>query len=57
MASIGDRIASAVLKKFDSLKPRGKPQGREWGVLAGVVVQDTTVNCDHAAIFYGTISE
>ena len=44
------------MKKFDSLKPRGKPQGREWGVLAGVVVQDTTVNCGHVAIrvFYST---
>lgn len=43
MASLGDRIAAAVLQQFDSLKPRGKPQGREWSVLAGVVVQDTTV--------------
>ncbi|CAN0481805.1 unnamed protein product, partial [Laminaria digitata] len=44
MASLGDRIAAAVLQKFDSLKPRGKPQGREWSVLAGVVVQDTTAS-------------
>lgn len=44
MASLGDRIAEAVLQQFDSLKPRGKPQGREWSVLAGVVVQDTRVS-------------
>lgn len=40
---LGDRIASAVVRKFDSLKPRGKPQGREWSVLAGIVAQDARV--------------
>lgn len=41
---LGDRIASAVVEQFDNLKPRGKPQGKEWTVLAGVVAQDTRVS-------------
>lgn len=43
MLPLGDRIALAVIKQFDSLKTRGKPQGREWTVLAGLVAQDTRV--------------
>ena len=42
--SLADRIASAVIDQYDSLKPRGKPQGREWTVLAGIVAQDTRVS-------------
>ncbi|CAM9784907.1 unnamed protein product [Ectocarpus sp. 12 AP-2014] len=42
---LGDRIASAVVEQFDNLKPRGKPQGKEWTVLAGVVAQDTRREC------------
>lgn len=42
--SLADRIASAVIEQYDSLKPRGKPQGREWTVLAGIVAQDTRVS-------------
>lgn len=41
---LSDRVASAVVKQFESLRPRGKPQGREWTVLAGLVVEDTTVS-------------
>ncbi|CAN0491569.1 unnamed protein product [Scytosiphon promiscuus] len=44
MLTLGDRVALAVIKQFDSLKPRGKPQGREWTVLAGLVAQDTRVS-------------
>ncbi|CAB1115289.1 unnamed protein product [Ectocarpus sp. CCAP 1310/34] len=42
---LGDRIASAVVEQFDNLKPRGKPQGKEWTVLAGIVAQDTRTEC------------
>lgn len=41
---LADRIASAVIEQYNSLKPRGKPQGREWTVLAGIVAQDTRVS-------------
>ncbi|CAM9548413.1 unnamed protein product [Ectocarpus sp. 4 AP-2014] len=42
---LGDRVASAVVQQFDNLKPRGKPQGKEWTVLAGIVAQDTRTEC------------
>lgn len=42
--SLADRIAARVIEQYDSLKPRGKPQGREWTVLAGIVAQDTRVS-------------
>eukprot|EP00903_Cladosiphon_okamuranus_P009780 g9297.t2 len=47
--SLADRIASAVIEQYDSLRPRGKPQGREWTVLAGIVAQDTRKKCCAAA--------
>ncbi|CBN79376.1 conserved unknown protein [Ectocarpus siliculosus] len=42
---LGDRVASAVVEQFDNLKSRGKPQGKEWTVLAGIVAQDTRTEC------------
>lgn len=44
MCSLADHVATAVIERFDRLKPRGKPQGREWTVLAGIVVEDITVS-------------
>lgn len=32
-----DAVARLVLQQFDSLPTKGKPQGREWTVLAGIV--------------------
>ena len=43
MTSLADHIATAVIERFDTLKPRGKPQGREWTVLAGIVAEDAAV--------------
>eukprot|EP00752_Nemacystus_decipiens_P004553 g4157.t1 len=51
--SLADRIASAVIEQYDRLKPRGKPQGREWTVLAGIVAQDTRRKCCAAAAAVG----
>lgn len=53
MASLGDRIAAAVVQKFDNLKPRGKPQGREWTVLAGVVAEDLRVMMIFPCFIFG----
>ena len=36
---MGDRIAQAVIKAFDALGPKGKPQGQEKGILAGLVLE------------------
>ena len=33
-----DRIAHCLLSAYDRLPPRGKPQGKEWTVLAGFVL-------------------
>lgn len=34
-----DRIARAVIDKFEKLPQRGKPQGNSWTVLAGIVAE------------------
>ncbi|CAM9617078.1 unnamed protein product, partial [Discosporangium mesarthrocarpum] len=38
---MGDEVAEAVLQQYKRFGPRGRPQGREWTVLAGLVVHDT----------------
>lgn len=38
--TLPDRIAQAVVDRFDKLPGRGKPQGRAWTVLAGVVLEN-----------------
>ena len=36
----GDRIADLVLKHYDKLHGRGKPHGKEWTVLAAILLKD-----------------
>ena len=36
--TIADTYARAVLKKYDGLPQKGKPTGKEWTVLAGLVL-------------------
>jgi len=37
---VADGVALAVIDRFNALPGRGKPQGRAWTVLAGIVVED-----------------
>mmetsp|Transcript_11292 Transcript_11292/g.21260 ORF Transcript_11292/g.21260 Transcript_11292/m.21260 type:complete len:174 (-) Transcript_11292:20-541(-) len=37
--AIHDRVAQAVIDRYDQLPGRGKPQGRSWTVLAGIVAE------------------
>ena len=37
--SLPDRVARAVIDRYDQLPGRGKPQGRAWTVLAGIVAE------------------
>lgn len=36
--NFADRVASCLLEAYDGLPKRGKPQGKEWTVLAGLVI-------------------
>lgn len=42
--SLHDRVAQAVINGFDALPGRGKPQGRAWTVLAGLVAEFVPVS-------------
>lgn len=37
--TIGDKIAAAVLQRYAKLPKTGKPQGREFTVLSGLVLE------------------
>ncbi|CAE8607833.1 unnamed protein product, partial [Polarella glacialis] len=37
--ALHDRVAQAVIGRYDELPGRGKPQGRSWTVLAGIVAE------------------
>ncbi|CAD7947096.1 unnamed protein product, partial [Amoebophrya sp. A25] len=45
-----DRVATCVIEKFESLKKHGKPQGKEWTVLAGVVLRTKTSSSSRESV-------
>lgn len=49
-----DRVAQAVIEGFDALPGRGKPQGRAWTVLAGLVVERESSELTLLALATGT---
>ncbi|CAE7816457.1 adat1 [Symbiodinium sp. CCMP2592] len=53
-ATISDRIAQAVLSRYDELPGRGKPQGRSWTVLAGIVAEKPGGHLQVLALATGT---
>ncbi|CAE7241128.1 TAD1 [Symbiodinium sp. KB8] len=52
--AIADRIAQAVLSRYDELPGRGKPQGRSWTVLAGIVAEKPGNHLQVLALATGT---
>eukprot|EP00611_Tribonema_gayanum_P014045 TRINITY_DN2530_c0_g1_i3.p1 TRINITY_DN2530_c0_g1~~TRINITY_DN2530_c0_g1_i3.p1 ORF type:complete len:670 (-),score=281.21 TRINITY_DN2530_c0_g1_i3:392-2401(-) len=40
--ALGDEVAAAVLQRYSQLPKTGKPQGREFTVLAGLVLEQTS---------------
>lgn len=39
MQNLGDRISRIVISEYEILGKRGKPIGKEWTVLAGIVME------------------